>query len=226
MTRYAFAPDFSTIATFDGLASIPALEREVGVYSASPEFVRAHCGPIAVGILDRIPESYHAEADRLGLSVNIDVRIHRLYPTDIPAYPGWHCDGEYRETYFSQPDLDRVKVHHHLIATVSSHEGGVSNTEFLDEPFAFESDSISPDHGLWQQVNEGLGAGEPRRTRRARDGELVHFDSWTLHRACPAMVRGWRLFFRASMWHRPHLGDGGMISKQEQVYKYIGHYGW
>lgn len=45
------------------------------------------------------------------------------------------------------------------------------------------------------------------------------FDSWTLHRCMPAKIRGWRLFFRMAMWHKPNLGDGGMITKQEQVYK-------
>ncbi len=202
------------------------LEREVGVYSATPEFIRSHCGDIARAILDRVPAWYYDEADRLGLYPNCDVRIHRLYPGDFPAYPGWHCDGEYRETYFSQPELDRIRVHKHLVATVSTCEAGVSNTQFLDCPFAFASDEVTPDHGLWQQVNEALEAIPSRRVYDAADGRLMCFDSWTLHRATSAKVRGWRLFFRMAMWHKPNIGNGGMISKQEQVYKYIGHYGW
>lgn len=224
--QFRFRPDVSIVARLPGVAPIRDLEGEVGVYSATPDFVRRHCGPIARSILDAVPDDYHAEAASLGLHVNCDVRIHRLYPGDFPAYPGWHCDGEFRETYFSQPDMDRIRVHRHLVATVSSHECGVSNTEFLAEPFDFRSDRIGPDHGLWQQVNEALEAVPTRRTTATRDGELTCFDSWTLHRAMPARIRGWRLFFRMSMWHRPNLGDGGMVTKQEQVYKYVGHYGW
>lgn len=52
------------------------------------------------------------------------------------------------------------------------------------------------------------------------------FDSWTLHRAMPTKIRGWRLFFRMAMWHKPNLGEDGMISKQEQVYKLVEGSGW
>ncbi len=86
-------------------------------------------------LLDLVPDWYYEKAEQLKLYPNCDVRIHRLYPGDFPAYPGWHCDGEYRETYFSQPDLDRINVHYHITATASSHSCGVSNTQFLNEPF-------------------------------------------------------------------------------------------
>ena len=223
---YRFRPSIEVVGKVPGVAPISNLSDEIGVYSATPEFIRANCGPIANSILDAVPDSYHDEAAGRDLTINCDIRIHRLYPGDFPAYPGWHCDGEYRETYFAQPDLSRIRVHKHLVATVSSHEYGVSNTEFLAEPFDFDSARVSADHGLWQQVNEALEAAPTKRVTTIRDGELTCFDSWTLHRAAPAKIRGWRLFFRASMWHKPGLGDGGMVTKQEQVYKYVGHYGW
>jgi len=226
MPTYTFAPNHDVVRTFPGVHPIAAMEKEQGVYSATPEFVRTHCGDIARSILDAVPGWYYARAEALKLYVNCDVRIHRLYPSDYPAYPGWHCDGEFRETYFSQPDLARIQVHEHLIATASTHEDGISNTEFLLDPYTFESQDLNAGHGLWQQVNDVLVQTPNLRIQPTQDGQLVRFDSWTLHRAAPARVRGWRLFFRMSMWHKPNLGDGGMVTKQEQVYKYVGHAGW
>lgn len=225
MIKYSFIPNFQVIANFQPTYSIKEFEKEIGVYSATPKFINENCGNIAKTILKQIPNSYYEEADKLKLYVNCDVRIHRLYPSDYPAYPGWHADGEFRETYFSQPDLNRIQVHKHLIATVSSHNSGISNTQFLNETFNFESEE-NPDFNLWQQVNEVLDSKQNKSIWDSKDGQLCQFDSWTLHRTMPAKIRGWRLFFRMSMWHKPNLGNGGMITKQEQVYKYIGNAGW
>lgn len=226
MGIFTFKPNFETIANFQPVYSIADLEREQGMYSATPEFLTKNGGDISRNILASVPDWYYEEAERLKLYPNVDVRIHRLYPSDYPAYPGWHADGEFRETYFSQPDLNRIQTHKHLIATVSSHEMGVSNTQFLDEEFTIDSDETSPDFSLWQQVNTLLEKKNPKTIWESEDGQLNCFDSWTLHRATPAKIRGWRLFFRMSMWHKPNLGNGGMLTKQEQVYKYVGHAGW
>lgn len=226
MIQYHFRPCFKTQQVGAGVYSVSELADETGVYSATPAFVRQHCGPIANMFLAAVPDSYYTLADTLHLYPNCDVRIHRLYPSDYPAYPGWHCDGEFRETYFSQPDLDRIPVQQHIIATASTCLGGVSNTQFLNEPFEFASEEVSADFPLWQQVNEKLARQRPLSAFDTQDGELVFFDAWTLHRAMPAKIRGWRLFFRMSMWHKPNLGEGGKISKQEQVYKYVGDAGW
>lgn len=229
MKTYTFRPNYDIVASVQGVRTIPEIADEVGMYSATPEFVELHGGPISRGILSRIPASYFDETRAKGLMVNIDIRVHRLYLGDFPAYPGWHCDGEFRETYFSQPDIDRVNVSRHLICTVSSHEGGVSNTEFLDESLAVEIEKPTSDHTLWGQVHARLtavSAERPLRTRTMQDGEMVLFDPWTLHRATATRVRGWRLFFRCSQWHRPNLGDQGRLAKQEQVYKLVEGGGW
>lgn len=223
---YLFEPNYEIVAERPGIATIAEIERERGVYSATPEFVRRNCGPIAVSLLDLVPDWYYAEASALGLWPNVDVRIHRLYPGDYPAYPGWHCDGELRETYFSQPDLDRIRVHKHLTCTVSTHAAGVSRTQFLAEPFEATVDVAAQDVTLWGQVHCQVEQRQTRRVFDARDGQLVCFDAWTLHRAMPTTFRGWRLFFRMSMWHRPNLGAGGMLTKQEQVYKLVEGGGW
>ena len=222
-----FVPDLAVVGTFQPTASISELAEEVGVHSASPAFVRTHCGPLANSILDTVPESFYAEADKLGLLPNIDVRIHRLYPADFPAYPGWHCDGEYRADYQSQPDLTHVERHHHLVGTLSSEEGGVSLTEFVSSPVSVTLRQ-TPDaqHTLWGQVHAAVNADPAVQTVSAADGQLMQFDSLTLHRARPATVRGWRLFVRVSMWHKDYLGEGGRISRQEQVYQVTEGHGW
>jgi hypothetical protein len=222
-----FHPQVKVLARFPGHVGIAALAEEIGVYSASPDFIRQHCGPIAQQILSTIPEEYYEEAARLGLLPNCDIRIHRLYPGDFPGYPGWHCDGEYRADYHSQPDMSKMPTHRHLVATVSTAEEGVSNTEFLDQVFTFHSVApVTVANTLWGQVHTEIEKHSELRRHQALDGELTQFDSWTLHRAMPAKIRGWRLFFRMSMWHKPYLGDGGMISRQEQVYKLYEGSGW
>ena len=218
-----FTPNFAVIAETAGTFSIADMERETGVYSANPEFVRANCGPIANRLLDLIPGAYYDKAERLKLWPNCDVRIHRLYPGDFPAYPGWHCDGEFRETYFAQPDLDRIGVSDHITATVST--GQVCSPQFLDEAFCCEVDNAS-DVALWGQVDCALLKRQRRLVWDSRDGQMVQFDCRTLHRAMPALTRGWRLFFRMSMWHKPNLGNGGMVTRQEQVYKLAEFGGW
>lgn len=224
--HYHFKPKFEVAANFPGLVSIQDLENEVGVYSATLEFVRENCGPIANQILDHIPNWYYQKAKNLGLYVNIDVRIHRLYPGNYPAYPGWHCDGEYRETYFGQPDMFRIPVHNHLIATVSSHQGGVSNTQFLDEEFECDIEKADSEQTLWGQVHKLVESKGDHKLYDTKDGDLMSFDSWTLHRAMPTRIRGWRLFFRMSMWHKPNLDNQGKISKQEHIYVVNEGYGW
>lgn len=103
---YHFVPNFQVLRRVPGKYTIAEMEKEVGMYSATPEFVRKHGGAIANRFLDQVPTEYFAALDRAKLWPNLDIRIHRLYPGDYPAYPGWHCDGELRETYFGQPNLD------------------------------------------------------------------------------------------------------------------------
>lgn len=218
-------PDFASVGNVAPNATIADLAEETGVYSASPDFVREHCGPIARGILAEVPNSFFERCDELGFYPNIDVRVHRLYPGDFPAVPGWHCDGEYRKDYHSQPDLRRGMDHGHIVCSVSTDPGGVSNTELVTAPHTFRVDESSGVN-LWSQVHQEVEAlGLPRIT--LPDGQLTLISGGTLHRATPARVRGWRLFFRLSMWHRPYLSaDGGSISRQEHVYRLHEHLGW
>jgi len=227
MQSTIFAPAIHRVASLPGCASIEDLAEETGVYSASPAFVRANCGPIANQILDKVPASYFDKASSLGLFPNIDVRIQRLYPNDFPAYPGWHCDGEYRADYHAQPELNVVPNHDHIIATISSVLGGVSNTVFLDQEYTFEQrEEASAANPFWGMVHRDIESQPELKRRSSFDGQLISFDSMTLHKAAPAVARGWRLFFRISMWHKPYLGDGGKISRFEQIYQIEEGHGW
>lgn len=227
MKDYRFNSDYKTIEKIRGIETISKLEKEVGMYSATPEFLLKHGGSISKNILSKIPQWYFDEAKDKGLYPNIDVRIHRLYPGDYPAYPGWHCDGHFRETYFSQPDSERVKVGKHIICVISSIKG-VSNPEFLDEDITLKLNP-SADHNLWGQAHKEIEEIKKNRVIKSsftKEGDIILFNPWTLHRVSPAKKRGWRLFFRMSMWDKPNLGDGGMLTKQEQVYKVIEGSGW
>jgi len=225
MQSYKFNPNYKVIDRFPGLVSIADLEAERAIYSATPAFINKHGGPLTNQILRRVPEWFFAKAEEAKLYTIIEARIHRLYPGDFPAVPGWHCDGDYREDYYAQPDRARTAVHDHITATISTHPDGVSNTQFLAEPITAKVGDPTPERTFWAQVHEQVEAQRPRQVYDSKDGELICFDSWTLHRTMPARVRGWRLFFRISMYHKPGLGDG-MITKQEQVYRLLEGSGW
>lgn len=208
-----FVPEVIELGGIPGTATIAELDAETSVYAASPKFVRTNCGPIANKILDAVPQSYY---DRMpqGMMPNIDVRVHRLNTGEFPAVPGWHCDGQLRETYFSAPDVDRVPIRDTVLATVST--GAVSNFEYATEPFAC---NVPQDdgYGLWAHVNAEIESNNMQKCSSC-DGTLYQISVNTLQRCMPARNRGWRLFFRMSMWHNDYLGDEGKISKQQQVY--------
>lgn len=221
-----FVPEIEILGRLpQPIASIEELEATPSMYSASPAFALKHGGRLVEKILSAIPADYYEECSDRELLPNIDVRVHRLYKGIFPAFPGWHCDGEFRETYFSQPDLDRTPVSKTVVCTISSHEDGVSNTEFLVEPFT-ASIVDGDEQNVWRQVHDQVSANMPLRTMSARDGDLIQFSNRTLHRARPAERRGWRLFFRMSMWHKPYLGLEGKLAKQEQVYQVVEGLGW
>ena len=224
--NYTFTPKFSTVAKFSGVTTTQAFQFERSMYSATVEFVKKHGGPMSQLLLTKIPQEYYDEARSMGLLPNIDIRVHK-FDSDFfntpglklyPAIPGWHCDGEWRETYFSQPDLDKIPVSHHLIATIAS-EKGISNTQFLLDSLDFSAPEkkVSSEHTLWEQVDLLLRNNPSLRLAKMPDGEMTLFDARSLHEATPVNFPGHRLFFRCSMWHKPNLGDG-QLSLNEQLY--------
>ena len=224
MAIYQFEPSLKQVGSFTPTATIEQIAEEVGIYSASPNFIRDHGGILTNSILDQIPADWFEEAKDLGLYPNIDVRVHRLYKDDFPAVPGWHCDGEYRKTYHSQPELDKVPMHRHIVGTISTSPTGVSLTEFVTDELEIEVDENNG-VGVWEQVHTHIDKVSPTIVE-AQDGLLYDFGSMTLHRCTPAKERGWRLFLRASMWHKPYLQGEGTIARQEYVYRLSEEKGW
>lgn len=224
--RYRFIPEIEQVEEFTPIASISDLAEEVGMYSASPDFVREHGGKLTQSMMDKIPSDFYDECESLGLFPNIDVRVHRLYPGDFPAVPGWHTDGEFRKDYHSQPDLNKFTEHSHIIGSISTDDDGVSLTDVVNEEFEAEIENPNEDHTLWQQVHDQIEAHKPS-TLYIPDGQLTKIGAMTLHRASPARTRGWRLFLRLSMWHKPYISDeGGSIARQEYVYRLSESKGW
>lgn len=224
MTKTRFEPTVDILAQFPGIATIEELDAETSVFAASPNFVRKNCGPIANRILDAVPDEYLERCHALAMLPNIDIRVHRLNVGESPAVPGWHCDGALRETYFSSPDIERIKVRDTVLATVSTDPSGVSNFDIVTEPFDMEVKGDKNDFGVWKQVHDYV---EHQKVpyEKSQDGRLYQISVQTVHRCCPALVRGWRLFFRMSMWHNDYLGDQGKIARQQQVY-IKSEFGW
>lgn len=224
--NYTFVPEIEKVGEFSPYASIGNIAEETGMYSASPDFVREHGGKLTQMMLDQVPESFYEECEKLGLYPNIDVRVHRLYPGDFPAVPGWHTDGEFRKDYHSQPDLDKFTQHSHIVGSISTDDNGVSMTELVNEEFEATIENPDSENTLWQQVHEQIELNNPN-TIQLPDGQLTEIGAMTLHRATPARIRGWRLLMRASMWHKPYISEeGGTIARQEYVYRLSESKGW
>lgn len=217
MTLYK--PEITVLGAVPGWSPIQELEKEVSVYAASPQFVAKHCGNIAVGIMRAVGPDWYEECADLGMLPNIDVRVHRLNEGEYPAVPGWHCDGCLRETYFAAPDMENIPVRRTVLCTVSSgDQNGISNFEVLPIPVESKAES-------WGDLDKEVTEGYDGYVTNSVDGTIYEIGETTIHRCTPATTRGWRLFFRMSMWHNDYLGDGGMIAKQQQVYVPLGQ-GW
>lgn len=222
--EFLFAPNFEIIEQAPPVVSTDQMMNEKSMYSATPTFALQHGGPIVKEIISKIPSWYYEKAAELGLYPNIDVRVHDLNIQKIPAglnlypaIPGWHADGEFRETYFAQPDLNKVPVSFHIVSTISTHKLGVSNTQFLLTPIKMSVNEDLPDASLWQHVHKYVENIKNRKCIDMQDGNIIMFDARSLHRAMLTKNSGERLFFRMSMWHKPNLGEG-KLSKQEQLY--------
>jgi hypothetical protein len=217
-----FTPKIEIIGNVNGSYSVDRLSEETSVYAASPNFVRQHCGPIANDILDAVNPSYYTLCEELGMLPNIDIRVHRLNIGEYPAIPGWHCDGVKRETYHGQPNPDQICIRDTVLCVVSM--GSISNPEIITEQLEIDVINQGDDFKFWQYVDSKI----PHNVGRIEmpDGQITMIGESTLHRVMPAKERGFRLFFRMSMWHNNYVGDEGKIAKQQQVYLLQGENGW
>lgn len=180
-------------------------------------------GPLVQSILNCINLSQQdfVAAFEESLTPVIDVRVQRLMPGMYPSIPGWHCDSVPRATYTSQPDFKLLHPHSfHLTCLLSTSEN-VSNTEFLDEEISVEFDE---DSAIWRQLHIAIENAGPLKKVVAAPGRVYKFDSLTPHRTMPCVERGWRLFFRLSMYHNPPIVN--KVPAAQQVYLLSEENGW
>jgi hypothetical protein len=222
--RIEFTPNLSIAGTFHATYDPADFAGERGMYACSPDYVRKHGGEIARLAIDSIPDRYLNGADARGMYPNIDIRVHHLDAGDYPASPGWHCDSALRELHFGQRSGARVPVEQTLVATASTNPHGISNTQFLTRPCSIHLAPADDEYRLWQHVDHRVGEPTPDALFNSRDGQIIQFDTHTLHRVMPATRAGIRLFMRVSLWgiSDEHRGN---LAKFEQVYRKLSRLG-
>lgn len=204
---------------------IAEMAAETSLFSCSIEHARVKGGPITNEILDKI-ENFASDDMRTayaeGLHEVIDVRVQRLMPGMFPSIPGWHCDSVPRPNYFAQPDFSLLNPASFHITCIADTEGGqgIGNTVFLNEELLFEYNDLEP---VWQQLHKKIEVA-PRRTFTVPSGRILKFSSKDAHKAVACTKRGWRMFFRMSMYKNPPLANA--VTSQQQVYILSEENGW
>ena len=220
--KIKFIPTIDEVASFDGIADQSLFAKEQPVFSSSPEFAREVGGELSKRILD----SWDWKDGFFNLNLRqkypiIDTRVQRLMPGMYPSIPGWHCDAVPRPSYDAQPDLTKIdpEVKHYTALISTSPD--ISNTEFVVEPIELELDPSSQ-VPIWKQAHIGIEKNRPK-TMFIKPGILYRFDQLTLHKTSPTLKRGWRMFFRLSMYHNKPLNQK---SGSMQVYLLSEENGW
>lgn len=219
---YNFFPDLTKVADFNGLATIDEFNEENSIFSSSPEFAKTTGGKLSERILNAWDwnDEYLKHVDNKTKYLVIDTRVQRLMPGMYPSIPGWHCDGVPRDDYYAQPDFDLIdpSVRHYLALIATDKH--VSNTEFLSEPIKA---SLDYEKGaMYKQLHQQVEAKSNTRMT-INVGEIWRFNQAAIHRTLPTATRGWRMFFRMSIYHKPPLN---MQSNQQQVYLLSEENGW
>ena len=204
--------------------TIPMLAAEPCLFSCSEEGAALQGGLLTKIALKHIQAAFIHDiykAKQEGLSAIIDVRVQRLMTGMYPSIPGWHCDAVPRCNYHGQPRFDLINpAAFHVALTLSSEPFGVSNTEYVVDPIRpklYDNEHVYKD--LHEQV-EKIGP----IVQTMADNVFVKFTPKTIHRATPTRRRGWRMFMRFSMYHKPPIVNG--VSGQQQVYLLSEKNGW
>lgn len=204
--------------------SIPLLAAEPSLFSCSEAGVKVQGGKLANIALEHIQGAFVQDiynAKHEGLSPIIDVRVQRLMPGMFPSIPGWHCDAVPRDSYKGQPNFQAINpAAFHVTLTLSTEPHGVSNTEYVMDcikPKLYDADHVYRDlHEQVERISPMI--------RRIEDGVFTRFTPKTIHRATETHRRGWRMFMRFSMYHKPPIENG--VPGQQQVYILSEKNGW
>lgn len=216
-----------------------AIRNEEAIYGGSCDWVMQYAGPITQEITQRIMDAPSFEADilhhsLLGYHPVIDTRVTMLMnskfrPGDpaeeefgmFQSIPGWHCDGVIRKDRQSQPDLDTVNdpVCHYLV-TLSTTPEAIAPTQFIVGDYEMDIDENQP---IWWQVDKHIREHpEGLPLLNCEDNKVYHFNRAALHRATPAIARGFRYFYRMSFHHMPVKNE---FRRTSNVYVTLGG-GW
>lgn len=226
MKSQTLCPQFAHVGDVQGHRQISEIAEEPSLFSCSLEHAQIRGGEITREVLTQVLavcKPAMVAAYEAGLHEVIDVRVQRLMVGMYPSIPGWHCDAVPRADYFSQPDFSRVPpqgFHVTCLVDTDTHGQGISNTAFLGERLDFTYDDTQP---VWRQLHQQIEAA-PRRVSYVKPGRLMCFDSFTPHKTSPTRKRGWRYFFRLSMYHNPPVANG--VPAQSQVYLLSEENGW
>tara|TARA_R110000782_G_scaffold184388_2_gene274756 strand:+ start:115893 stop:116591 length:699 start_codon:yes stop_codon:yes gene_type:complete len=210
--------------------TIKELSGERSVHGCSPQWVIDNGTPIIKELTKfALGVSNHHYTKPQGYSLVVDARVQRMMPGMFPSIPGWHCDAVPRADYHSQPDLSRINPNaRHFITTLSTVDGGVSNTLYMKKPLTVDFHHSEP---VWQQAHRACVKvkSDPynfsSHFRPGLDGEMMIIGADTLHTAQACRERGWRLFFRMSMMHTKPINEGKFVD-QQQVYILSEENGW
>lgn len=219
-------PVFSVAAGVFPKISADLLAKEPCLLANSPTAVRAQGGNLGKLALAHVEECYAADIGRAtkeGLSSCVDVRVQRLVPGMYPSVPGWHCDAVPRGSYHGQPNFEATHPRaFHVCVVLSTEPLGVSNTQFVDESMVFH---IWDEEGRsrYQQLHAEVEKHNPP-VIQCKDGQFVRYTQRTVHRAMPSVRRGWRMYFRYSMYEKPPMEN--IIGNQQQVYLLNEGNGW
>lgn len=204
--------------------TLAMLAAEPSLFSCSEEGVGISGGLLAKIALKHIQGAFVQDiynAKKEGLSAIIDVRVQRLMPGMFPSIPGWHCDAVPRCNYHGQPNYAAINpAAFHVALTLSSEAAGVSNTEYVMD--AIKPKLFDQEH-VYRELHDIVVRAAPR-VEQIKDGTFVKFTPKTIHRATETHRRGFRMFMRFSMYHKPPIVNG--VSGQQQVYLLSEKNGW
>ena len=223
--KWVFTPSVTRVATLERAPKeVEAYHDEPMLHSAGWDFARECGGPITQSVMDMLQRRRGdlIDAVRHGMIPKrwlvIDTRVHMLMDGMYPAIPGWHGDGFPRTDRWSQPDLKAFSptVRHFVFICGTQHN--ISQTEYCFDEVEIPGLNMK---AIWHDVDKHV-CDNPCESYFQTDGELVEFDQRQLHRATAATGKGWRFFFRCTVYHRPPTN---VIRKQVQVYTTEGS-GW
>ncbi|MGH8531257.1 MAG: hypothetical protein ACREV1_00660 [Gammaproteobacteria bacterium] len=199
-STYTFVPDLKVVGRTEPVVSTRAIIDEPMIWGADLNFTRRHGGPLtrmALQLLEgELPMIQQIE--RRGRYACIDTESQFLLIGQFPSIPGWHGDAML-ETDNGQPDFSTISPDALVyMLSISDQPGGVSRTLLAAQPLTVEYDR---DH-VWRSVHRAAETFLLQRVL-AEEGTMIRLDQDTLHKPAPCYRKGWRFWFRLTLYHKP-----------------------